>query len=87
MRQHNDNNTVGRRPMKEHPNKHIQAALNYALVKGWYFVPGGKSSHCFGRIRCGLSTHRDHMMSIWSTPGNPENHAKQIIRMVERCSS
>ncbi|AWF53541.1 hypothetical protein HMPREF1502_3522 [Klebsiella sp. AS10] len=25
------------------------------------------------------------MMSIWSTPAVPINHARQIIRMVDRC--
>lgn len=71
--------------MKAHPNKHIHAAVEYAISKGWHFVAGGSSSHCFGRVRCGIPAHREHMMSIWSTPRNPENHAVQIIRRVDHC--
>ncbi len=72
--------------MKEHPNKHIQAAIEYAISRGWDFDAGGRSSHCFGRIRCGISGHREHQMSVWSTPRSPENHARQIIRMIIRCT-
>ncbi|AUG99120.1 hypothetical protein CWC46_04390 [Prodigiosinella confusarubida] len=73
--------------MKKHPNKHIQAAIDYALSKGWVWVPPGGSAHCFCKLRCGNSAdeHQDHQMSVWSTPGNPENHAKQIRRNVNHC--
>ncbi|TCQ74399.1 hypothetical protein EC841_103588 [Raoultella ornithinolytica] len=73
--------------MKEHPDKHIRAAIDYARARGWIFIAGGKSAHCFGRLMCGTANHREHMMSIWSTPAVPENHARQIIRMVDRCRS
>ncbi|PXW49547.1 hypothetical protein DET57_101245 [Klebsiella oxytoca] len=71
--------------MKEHPDKHIRAAIDYALTRGWIFITGGKSAHCFGRLICGTARHREYMMSIWSTPAVPINHARQIIRMVDRC--
>lgn len=73
--------------MKQHPNKHIQAAIDYALSKGWIWVAAGGSAHCFCRLRCGNpeGEHKAHQMSVWSTPGNPENHAKQIKRTVDRC--
>ena len=71
--------------MKEHPDKHIRKAIATALARGWILLPAGKSAHCFGRLVCGVTEHREHMMSIWSTPAVPENHARQIIRMVERC--
>ncbi|PWC15689.1 hypothetical protein B4923_00810 [Brenneria roseae subsp. americana] len=69
--------------MKKHPNKHIQAAIEYALAQGWRFHPS--NGHAFGRLICGTQNHHDHMMSIWSTPSNPENHAKQICRKVDSC--
>ncbi|MFK3660303.1 hypothetical protein ACI2I2_07220 [Scandinavium sp. NPDC088450] len=72
--------------MKEHPDKHIRAAIRYAESKGWHFTFGGKSSHCYGRLMCGIPWHREHMMSVWSTPGNPQNHAYQIIRKVDSCT-
>nr|WP_315043066.1 hypothetical protein [uncultured Moraxella sp.] len=46
----------------------------------------GKSAHAFCRLRCVLG-HSENQMSIWSTPKNPENHAKQIIRKVSQCQS
>lgn len=70
--------------MAKHPNKHIQAALDYAEQNGWQKVPSGKSAHAFCRLRC-LRGHSEHQMSIWSTPRSPENHAKQIIRKVNEC--
>lgn len=69
-----------------HPNKHIQAAIEYAVSKGWALVPSGKSAHCYAKLRCGIPGHRDHTMSIWSTPRDAENHAKQIVRKVNECS-
>ncbi|MBL0906438.1 hypothetical protein [Pectobacterium carotovorum] len=69
--------------MKKHPNKHIQAAIEYALAQGWHFYPS--NGHAFGRLICGTPDHSPHMMSIWSTPSVPENHAKQIRRNVDSC--
>jgi hypothetical protein len=73
---------------KKHPNKEIQAALNYAKQKGWQIQQGG--SHAWGKILC---PHNDSkcrcgefcITSIWSTPKNPINHAKQIRRVVDNC--
>lgn len=73
--------------MKKHPDKHIQSAIEYALLQGWVWIAPGNSSHAFCRLRCGspYDEHRQHQMSIWSTPRNPENHAKQIRRKVDAC--
>lgn len=70
--------------MDKHPNKHIREAIEYAIKNGWDVIESGKSSHSFCRLRC-LAGHHEHQMSVWSTPGNPENHAKQIIRKVKQC--
>lgn len=72
--------------MKEHPDKHIRAAIAFAVGQGWIFVTAGKSAHCFGRLKCGIPCHQKHMMSVWSTPAVPVHHARQILRMVERCA-
>ncbi|XBS70052.1 hypothetical protein ABK905_01670 [Acerihabitans sp. KWT182] len=69
--------------MKEHPNKHIHAAIKYALTRGWKFR--ASQGHAFGRLCCGKPEHIKHQMSVWSTPKNPEHHAKQICRQVDRC--
>lgn len=74
--------------MKIHPNKHIQTAIEYALSNGWVWVQPGDSAHCFCKLRCGntKNEHRDHKMSVWSTPKNAENHARQIMRKVNHCT-
>ncbi|WP_074401185.1 hypothetical protein [Morganella psychrotolerans] len=73
--------------MKRHPDKHIQSAIEYALLQGWVWIPAGNSAHAFCRLRCGSpgEKHRLHQMSVWSTPRSPENHAKQIIKKVDSC--
>lgn len=63
IRQHQVN-TLRDTLMKEHPDKHIRAAIEYALDHGWLFHGGGKSAHCFGRLKCGIAEHREHMMSV-----------------------
>lgn len=73
---------------KKHPNKEIQAALKYAKQKGWRIQEGG--SHAWGRIFCPYKDSECRcgefcITSIWSTPRNPTNHAKQICRVVDNC--
>jgi hypothetical protein len=70
--------------MADHPNKHIREALNYAEACGWTIKKAGPRAHAWGVIQCSYG-HRDCRMSIWSTPRNPENHAKAIRRKVDRC--
>lgn len=72
--------------MKPYPNKHIKEAIAYALANGWHYVESGNSAHAFCRLKCNAG-HSEHQMSIWSTPKNPENHAKQIIRKVKQCQA
>lgn len=45
----------------------------------------GKSSHACGRLLCPETSRFGCQISIWSTPRNPENHAKQIIRTIKKC--
>ena len=70
--------------MRYHTNKEINQAIQYAIEHGWHIVNSGKSSHSHCRLRCNFG-HHEHQMSIWSTPKNPQNHAKQIIRKVDEC--
>jgi hypothetical protein len=71
-------------PRPRHPNKHIEAALRYAEAKGWRYHAAGHSAHAWGRLLC-RAGHVEHQFSVWSTPRNPEGHAKHIRRMVDRC--
>lgn len=71
-----------------HPNKEIEAALTHAESSGWDIRLGG--SHAWGRMLCpchdGACGTREHCItSIWSTPRNATNHARQLRRVVDRC--
>jgi hypothetical protein len=71
-----------------HPNKEVEAALAHAETNGWRIEVGG--AHAWGKMycpynseecRCGLHC----ITSIWSTPKNPENFAKQVRKVVDKC--
>lgn len=65
----------------KHPNKHIRAAIRDALDHGWTLkISGG---HAFGRLLCPNRCHCQ--FSVWSTPSNPEKHARWIQRQIARC--
>ncbi|RFF29562.1 hypothetical protein DZC52_12190 [Wenzhouxiangella sediminis] len=75
---------------KSHPNKEIEHAIRHAESQGWR-IELSKGGHCWGRMfcpyndpecRCGVFC----IASIWSTPRNPAGHAKQILRVVDKCT-
>ena len=68
-----------------HPNKEIDAVLDYAVSKGWAIVKAGPHAHAWGRMLCPNHTREGCQVSIWSTPRNPQNHAKGLRRAVDRC--
>ncbi|MBM3996189.1 MAG: hypothetical protein FJ303_18860 [Planctomycetes bacterium] len=70
--------------MPTHPNRHILAALKYAESFGWIIRKSRPRAHAWGVI---YSPHRhsECWMSIYSTPKNPENHARHIRKTVDRC--
>ena len=68
-----------------HPNKEIEEAIAYAESKGWRNKASGGSAHAWGRLLCPETTREGCQLSIWSTPKNASNHAKQILRRVENC--
>ncbi len=65
-----------------HPNKHIQAALEFAYDRGW---TARTAHHAFCVIKCDFGQRGGCSMSVWSTPKHPQDHAKDIIRYVEQC--
>jgi len=75
---------------KKHPKKEIEAALKYAEKHGWTIkVAGG---HAWGKMYCPNNDKECRcgefcISSIWSTPRNPVNHARQIRRIVDNCTS
>ena len=66
-----------------HPDKHIELAVQYAESLGWRVeISGG---HAWGRILCPLASRDGCIISVWSTPKVPENHARHVRREVDAC--
>lgn len=73
---------------KQHTNKEVEAALRHAEKQGWSVV--AKGGHAWGRIKCPFNDKDCRcgefcIASVWSTPKNPSNHARQLMRVVNKC--
>ena len=69
--------------MARHPNKHIRAAIEHAVSLGWRFTLS--SGHAFGHLWCPVASRDGCHFSVWSTPRNPEKHARYIRNEVASC--
>jgi hypothetical protein len=74
--------------MQRHPNKEIREAVEYAIEKGWSIKEA--SGHAWGIMYCphNDSSYRGRIhckTSIYSTPKNPSNTARQLKRIVKNC--
>jgi hypothetical protein len=75
---------------RSHPHSDIEDALKYAEENGWRVDVGG--GHCWGKIYCPYNDKECRggifcISSVWSTPRNPGNHAKQIRKVVDNCTT
>ncbi|MCY4603323.1 MAG: hypothetical protein OXE49_03745 [Gemmatimonadetes bacterium] len=75
---------------KAHPKREIEAALKHAEAHGWRVEVGG--GHAWGKIYCPYNDSECRcgefcIASIWSTPRNLGNHARQIRRVVDHCTT
>ena len=75
----------GRILVANHPNKHIRAAIKYAEDAGWTFRKAAGRAHVFGRLFCPQHDRNGCVKAVYSTPRDPEDHAKDIRRAVDRC--
>ena len=66
-----------------HPDKHIESAIRYAESLNWRVEMSG--GHAWGRLYCPHATRDGCIVSVWSTPQNPENHVRHIRRHVDLC--
>lgn len=66
-----------------HPDAHIEKAVQYAETLGWRVVTS--NGHAWGPSFCPWSTREGCMISVWSTPKVPANHARHIRRSVDSC--
>lgn len=69
-----------------HPNKHIEAALQYAEQSNWTVEKSdGGRAHCWGKALCPERSREGDMEFIHSTPVDPQKHARKIRRAVDLC--
>lgn len=70
----------GKRP--RHTSKEVEQAIQDAEAKGWYCDhPRGH----WGRLFCAHADRDGCQIGVSGTPRNPEAHARQIKRAVDRC--
>ena len=68
-----------------HSNKHIRDAIRYAENKGWRVTKAGPRAHIWGTLWCPQRTREGCRIRVMSTPRNPERHARDIHRHIDRC--
>ena len=68
---------------KNHPNKEISAAIDFALANGWRFEKS--NGHIFGMLYCPANKRSGCKKGVFSTPRNTTAHAKDIRKFVLRC--
>jgi hypothetical protein len=66
-----------------HPKPAIEKAVQYAEQLGWRVEMS--KGHAWGRLYCPLSSRDGCIVSVWSTPRSPENHARHIRSAVDAC--
>ncbi len=66
-----------------HPNKEIEAAVQYAESRGWVFVRAG--GHAWGVLHCPGTGREGCRRHVYSTPRDPFAHAKDVRRDVNKC--
>jgi hypothetical protein len=64
-----------------HPDKEVEEAVAYAEARGWSLR---KQGH-WGRLYCAKCDRDGCQIGVNGTPKNGGNHARQIIRAVDRC--
>jgi len=74
----------------KHPKKEVEEALRYAEEAGSRVSVGG--SHAWGKVYCPYDDEECRcgefcIASVWSTPKNAGNHARQIKRVVDNCTT
>lgn len=74
---------------RRHKEKVIEAAIAHAEAQGWRVEPA--SGHAWGRMYCPFNDSECRcgefcIVSIWSTPRNAANHARQLRRVVDKCT-
>lgn len=67
----------------KHPKKELEAAVEYAEQKGWTVHPGKR--HAKFKLLCPRHDREGCKVSVWSTPSDVDDHAKDVRRAIDRC--
>lgn len=59
----------------------IEAVLKFAESLGWQVIQN-KRGHAWGKLRCPLGTREGCNISIYSTPRNPDVHARYLQQCI-----
>jgi len=66
-----------------HPKAAIEKAVQYAEQLGWRVELS--KGHAWGRLYCPSSSWDGCIVSVWSTPRSPDNHARHLRKAVDAC--
>ena len=69
--------------MARHQNKHIAEAVSYAESLGWRLRMS--DGHVWGLLWCPEASRDGCRLHVFSTPRNPEGHARWLRREIDRC--
>lgn len=74
---------------KKHKSEEIEAVLKELEALGWSVVEG--QGHAWGLLRCPINSSDCRcgefcQMSVWSTPKDPERHAKKLRQKALACT-
>ena len=75
--------TVKRMSRPRHTDKHIEQVVAYAESLGWIWKPS--DGHPWGRLFCPFANREGCILSVWSTPKNPQNFARLLRRRIDSC--
>lgn len=65
-----------------HPKKAVETVVRYAESLGWRVEK--RTGHNWARLFCPFG-HHDCIVGVHSTPRNPDSHAKQVRRDIDKC--
>lgn len=68
-----------------HTNKEIRAAVDYAFGLGWRLRKAGPRAHIWGTPLCPRQARDGCQVRVYSTPRDPQDHAKNIRDEVDAC--
>lgn len=66
-----------------HPKKAVEEVLQELEAAGWRIE--ASQGHAWGKAKCPRYDRTGCVVSIWSTPRNPESHARHLRNILAKC--